>query len=96
MISTGGGTFENPELRNLCKEKAVTIWLVSRLERLLGGIEELRKQRPMLKLRTIEEIRELYKRRSKYYAECDICVEINDLTSSQVVESILEFLKSLE
>jgi shikimate kinase len=72
VISTGGGTFENPELRKLCKEKAVTIWLATRLEHILGGIEELRKLRPMLKLRTIEEIRELYKERSKYYADCEM------------------------
>src|SRR5881628_89717 len=64
LISTGGGTFENPELRKLCKEKAVSIWLAARLEHILGWIKELRKERPMLKLRTIEEIRELYKERS--------------------------------
>lgn len=94
VISTGGGTFENPELRKLCKEKAVTIWLVSRLEHFLGGIEELRKQRPMLKLRTVEEIKELYKRRSRHYAECDICIEVNDLSPQEVVERILEFFKT--
>jgi shikimate kinase len=91
VISTGGGTFENPELRKLCKEKAVSIWLASRLDH-LAGIEELRKKRPLLKLRTIEEIKELYKKRSKHYADCDVCVEVKDMGPEEVVKKILDVL----
>lgn len=93
VISTGGGTFENPELRRLCKEKAVSVWLVSSFERLLGGMEELRKSRPMLKLQTLEEVKELYEKRSVHYAESDFAVETKDMSQEQVVDAILELLK---
>lgn len=92
VISTGGGTFENADLRKLCKEKATSVCLVSSFESLIKKIEELKESRPMLRNKSIDEIKQLYKIRAECYIDCDNCVEVDNMNVNQVVEEILGLL----
>jgi len=92
VISTGGGTFENFELRKLCNQKATSVCLISSFETTAKRIEVLKKDRPVLRNKSTEDIRELYELRLKYYAECDLRLEVDRLSSNQIVEEISRFL----
>src|SRR2546427_4283149 len=60
VISTGGGTFENPDVRRLAKERVISVCLLSSVEGLLKRMNQLKEGRPMLRTKTAEEIRALY------------------------------------
>lgn len=93
IISTGGGTFANPDLRRLSKQYATSVCLVCKFENIVPRIEEMRASRPLLKDKSVEEIRELFKIRAECYIDCDHCIEIDGLSPEQVVEKVLAAIK---
>ena len=93
IISTGGGTFENEELRKHAVSKATAICLVCSFECLAKRIDALRETRPLLKEKSLEEIKELYKIREVCYLDCDVCIDVEDLNPEQVTEKALEAIK---
>lgn len=95
VISSGGGTFTNPELREMCKQKCITVCLTCKFESIAKRIEELKKDRPLLKDKSIEEIKRLFDIRTSCYIDCKVCIEIDNLTPDQVVEKILASMKEI-
>lgn len=94
VISTGGGTFENADLRREAKERAVSVCLVCSLETIMSRIEQLRATRPLLQKKTPEQIRELFKIRAACYIDCKVCVDTDGLSPEQVADRVFEELES--
>ena len=95
VVALGGGSFMNPQIRNLVKEKTISIWLYSDLEvilhRLTGKVN-----RPLLnsadKRKTLEN---LIKIRYPIYEQADFKIdsskENRDLTVENIIKQIQDF-----
>ena len=95
VISTGGGVVLREENVNNLRKNGVIINLVAKPETIY---ERLKKQpgiRPLLnKPNPLEEIKKLLECREIYYKNCDFRVETDNLSVEEIVEKILNFLKT--
>lgn len=90
VIATGGGAWMQPEVREMIKGKAITVWLKADIETLLERVEK-RDHRPLLEQgdkRTI--LQELIERRYPLYGEADLTVESGSGPHESVVENVIE------
>ena len=93
IIATGGGAFINPEIRELVKEKAISVWLKADLDVLLERVSR-RDTRPLLKSGDKAEIlNKLMQERYPIYAEADITIDSNAGLHETVVEHIIAVLE---
>ena len=95
VISTGGGVVLREENVNNLRKNGVIINLVAKPETIY---ERLKKQpgiRPLLnKPNPLEEIKKLLEYRERYYKNCDFRIETDNLSVEEIVEKILNFLKT--
>lgn len=74
VIATGGGAFLNDAIRDLVKEKAVSIWLKADIDVLFERVSRKR-TRPLLETGDKREILEkLMAERDPFYAQADLTV----------------------
>jgi shikimate kinase len=93
VIATGGGAFINPAVREIIKEKSISIWLKADLEVLLERVSR-RDTRPLLKTGDKGAIlRKLMEERYPIYAQADLTIDSNAGVHDVVVEYILQSLK---
>lgn len=90
VLSLGGGAFMDDEIREILKEKTITIWFYAEVEDILHRIGH-KNNRPLLnkvdKRKTLEE---LSAKRSSTYSEADLKFD----TSSENIESLMNKIKS--
>jgi shikimate kinase len=93
VVATGGGAFINPAVREIIKEKSISIWLKADLEVLLERVSR-RDTRPLLKSGDKGVIlRKLMEERYPVYAQADLTIDSNAGVHDVVVEYILQSLK---
>ena len=93
ILSTGGGSLLIKEVRELIKEKAITIWLKANIETLYERVSR-RNTRPHLAgVDKLDTIQKLLKESEPVYQESDIIVESKDMEAHFVVDTILSKLK---
>lgn len=93
VLATGGGAFIQPNVRQLLKEKAITVWLKADLEVLLERVL-MNHSRPLLTQGDVRATMErLMNDRYPIYAESDIVVESGYGSHKRVVESIVYALR---
>jgi shikimate kinase len=93
VIATGGGAFINPTVRDIIKEKSISIWLKADLEVLLERVSR-RDTRPLLKTGDKGAIlSKLMEERYPIYAQADMTIDSNAGVHDVVVEYILQSLK---
>ena len=91
VVALGGGGFLQPEIRALCADKGVTIWLKASLEALTARLAE-DDARPLLAGRDKRRaLKELLKKREPFYAKADIVIEEDHLDN--MTETILSLLR---
>lgn len=89
IISTGGGSFINPNIRQLIKKSFVSIWLKADLETAVERVSR-RNTRPILESGDKREImQQLMEERYPLYAEADITVLSGDTTHMIIVDRIM-------
>ena len=92
IISTGGGTFLDEDIRALIKEQAVSIWLKADYNSLIDRLSR-GKSRPILENgNKAELLKQLIDERYPVYQLADICVNSNDGPHSSIVNEILNLL----
>lgn len=75
VLSLGGGTLDRVENRTICKN-AVVIYLDTPFETCYERISN--SERPLVKTKSYEELRQLYNSRAQIYNECaDIIIKTN-------------------
>ena len=94
VISLGGGSIINKNIRNSIRENSYSIYLQVKIENLLSRLRSSKK-RPLLNknFNKREELKNLYNDRRKFYEKADFIVN-NDNDKSQVLEKIKTELNS--
>ncbi len=94
MLSLGGGTILRNENLALLKTKARIIWLDTDFAIILSEIGNA--DRPVVRGRSITQIRALYdERRPRYAAAADIIFPINTTDYGQVIADLSTTIQSL-
>ena len=95
VLALGGGTILREENRLLLKEHARLIWLDTNFAIIISEIGNA--DRPVVRGRSIAQIREIYDaRRPLYAAAADIIFPINNTTDyEQVIRDLAETIQSL-
>ena len=94
VISTGVGTFADPETRQWIKDQAISVWLYANIDSILPRITP-RSHRPQLLQKeegTRETLERLIEEYYPIYQEADIRVECMHRDTNDTVESIIEAL----
>lgn len=94
VVACGGGIVLNPDNVRDMKATGVVICLSTKPEVILRRSLGLT-HRPLLNVDQPErKIKELLKLRAPFYAEADYSIDTSDLSINQVVEKILDYVKS--
>lgn len=91
VLSTGGESFMNEEIRKIIKEKAISICLKTNVEIIHERINR-RNTRP-IQDSNIEAIQKMVDDAEKIYEQTDISVESKDMEAHFVVDTIISKLK---
>ncbi len=96
VLSLGGGAFIQDEVRQILKERAITIWLNTDIEIIIKRVGN-KKNRPILNngnKRLILE--ELATKRNSFYSQADIHVGANQNAKELIIEAIINELEKLK
>ncbi|AIF81740.1 shikimate kinase [endosymbiont of Acanthamoeba sp. UWC8] len=95
ILSTGGGSFANEEVRNLIKEKAISIWLYSDIDTIYERISR-RNTRPGLNGENkLEVLESLIEQQYPLLEQADIKINSGNADAHYIVDNILVKLKEL-
>ena len=95
VLSTGGGAFMDDDTRALVREKAVSVWIKADIEVLVKRAAR-KDDRPLLKNGDVRQrLQSLLDAREPAYAEADLTVESDDRPVDDMVERVLNALKSM-
>lgn len=86
VLALGGGTFIEPENRNLILQNGVVIWLDCPLDRIQRRVADV-SSRPLA--RDPQKFVELYQTRREIYAQADVRVEIESDDAEQTLAALL-------
>jgi shikimate kinase len=93
VIALGGGAVTFDDTLNILKKRTYRVFVKVAPEQVLGRLRRSKVVRPLLgPSPTLSKIKELYAARMPRYSHADYVVEADDLSSSQVVEHIVEWL----
>ena len=91
VISLGGGTFLNKEIRKSTKKFCVSFWLDVPIEKLIKRLKKS-KHRPLLFKKKIDDtVKKIYFDRKKIYNMTDYKINCGSLKSGEIVSKILNF-----
>ena len=94
IIATGGGIILDEDNLTLLRQKSLLIGLTASTDVLVGRVGRNSK-RPLLKGTDVRaRIEELLQQRQSRYAQADISIDTSGLTINQVVEKILDIIRS--
>jgi len=93
IIALGGGAVTHDDTLKLLKKRTYRVFVKVPPEQILGRLRRSKTVRPLLgPTPSLAKIRELYSKRMPRYAHADLVVEAQDLTTSQVVDQIIDWL----
>ena len=96
ILSTGGGSFCQPDTQQAIRQGALVVWLHARPETLLGRIDNLQ-SRPLLSgPDPLAVMRRLAVERQPYYQQADIIVDTDGLTQKQAFDKLCRQLMRAE
>ncbi|PKM99097.1 MAG: shikimate kinase [Elusimicrobia bacterium HGW-Elusimicrobia-2] len=95
VISTGGGIVLNGENINDLRKKGKIVYLKAKPEILFERIQK-DKNRPLLNVKDpLAELRRIYGKRKKFYADCDICVDTAGREEEEICAEIAKKIKAV-
>ena len=93
VVALGGGALTLDENQRLLKRKAYRVFIKVSPEQALERMKRSKIVRPLLgPTPSLSKIKELYKKRMPQYAHADYVLEAGDLSTSQIVDNIIEWL----
>ncbi len=93
VIALGGGAVTYEPSSELLKKRAYRIFIKATPEQVLSRLRKSKRVRPLIgPTPTLSKIREIYTKRMPYYSHCDLVVEADGLTSTQVADQISEWM----
>lgn len=93
VLATGGGSYIQPAVREVIKERAHTVWLRADLEVLLDRVSR-RDSRPLLATGDKQKIMQrLMEERYPVYQQADTVIDSNHSSHEKVVREIIQTLR---
>ncbi|MBV8153880.1 MAG: shikimate kinase [Candidatus Eremiobacteraeota bacterium] len=93
IVALGGGALTLDDNQKLLKKRAYRVFVKVSPEQALERMRRSKVVRPLLgPTPSLMKIRDLYTKRMPQYAHADHVVEVDDLTTSQAVDNIIEWL----
>jgi shikimate kinase len=93
IIALGGGALSNEDNVKLLKKRAYKVFIKVTPELVLERLRNSLRTRPLLgPTPHLSKIKELYTKRMPQYAHADHVVEADGMSTSQVVDAIIEWL----
>jgi len=90
VLATGGGSFMDPETRQLVKDKAISVWLKADLDTLVSRVSR-RTDRPLLEEPASQRatLEELISIRYPVYQEADVAIDTFDEPANVTVDRVI-------
>lgn len=88
ILATGGGTVLSPQNRQILKRLGKRVYLKTSSDTIFQRV--LEEERPLFKDKTEDTIRIILKEREKYYKECDITLETEGKSVTQICKELME------
>jgi shikimate kinase len=93
VIALGGGALTHEPTQKLLKKRAYRVFIKATPEQVHDRLHKSPRVRPLMgPVPTLARIKELYTKRMEQYAHADCVVEADGLSTSQIVDSIIEWL----
>lgn len=93
VVALGGGALTHEPTQKLLKKRAYRVFIKVSPEQVVERLRKSRRVRPLLgPTPSLSKIKELYTKRMPQYAHADHVVEADGMTTSQIVDSIVEWL----
>jgi len=93
IVALGGGALTSDANQKLLKKRAYRVFIKLSPEQSLERLRRSRRVRPLLgPTPSLARIKELYTKRMPQYAHADHVVEADHLSTSQIVDHIIEWL----
>lgn len=93
VIALGGGALTHEPTQKVLKKRAYRIFIKVTPEQVVERLRRSKRIRPLLgPTPSLSKIKELYTKRMPQYAHADFVVEADGLSTSQVVDAIVEWL----
>ena len=93
VVALGGGAVTFDDTLKLLKKRAYRVFIKVPPEQILGRLRRSKVVRPLIgPTPSLSKIKQLYTARMPRYAHADYIVEAQDLSTSQVVEDIAQWL----
>jgi shikimate kinase len=95
VISTGGGVVLRKVNMNELRKKGIIVNLTAKPETIYNRLKNQHGVRPLLnKPDPMNEIIKLLSQREEYYKNCDLRIETDNFTVEQIVQQILDYIKT--
>ena|SRR3989338_486505 len=88
ILATGGGTVISVQNRKILKKLGRSVYLKTPLPVILERV--LEEERPLFKDKTEESMRIILKEREKYYKECDVTLDTEGKSVTQICKELME------
>ncbi|MEH7076491.1 shikimate kinase [Neobacillus drentensis] len=95
VISVGGGAFLQEEIKSICLESCMVIFLDLSLEGWKDRIELIIDSRPVLQGKSIKEMEELFSKRQNIYVDHHLKISADHKDAEDIANEIVEKLISL-
>lgn len=97
LIATGGGTLKDDVCREMILKNGITVWLRAKPETIYENLKNSHNKRAELSGKSLDEVIEILKDYSQYYAKSDIVVDVDENTNRDidaVVAKVVEKIKA--
>ncbi|WP_093194043.1 shikimate kinase [Salimicrobium halophilum] len=93
ILSLGGGAFLQEDIKTICMEECLVLFLDISWENWRERLDELMEDRPVLRNKTVEEIRELFEERKSLYQAHHKKFMTDGWSEEEVADHIIESLQ---
>ncbi len=95
VVSVAGGAVLDPDNRRRMRQAGLVVWLRASLQTLARRVGAAQGHRPLLGEDPLAALTRLYQQRRPLYAQvADLVIDVDLLTPEQVVEQVLERVRS--
>lgn len=93
VIALGGGAVIHDDTLRLIKKRTYRIFVKVAPEQILGRLRRSKRVRPLIgPTPTLSKIKDLYAKRMPRYSHADFVIEAQELSTTQIVEQIVEWI----
>ncbi len=93
VVALGGGALTHEPTQKLLKKRAYRIFIKVSAENVVERLRRSKRVRPLLgPTPPLSRIKDLYKKRMPQYAHADLVVEADNMSTTQIVDTIVEWL----